>query len=84
METHSFTLILSGPTPLEPERLDALFEAGCGDALFGEQDGNYFADFHREATSFGEAVGSAIRAVEKAVPELKVIRVEREALAASA
>jgi len=44
--------------------LDALFEAGCGDATFGQVDRVDYADFVREASSLAEAVRSAIEQVE--------------------
>jgi hypothetical protein len=75
---YTFTLALQGANPLE--HLDALFSADCDDATFGERDGVYYADFDREAPSLADAVGSAIRDVEKAVPGLMVIRVEPEDL----
>jgi len=79
-KTHSFTLILAGPSPQEEANLDALFEAGCDDATFGERDGVYVADFDRAARSFSEALASAINDVESAVADLRVVRVEPEEL----
>lgn len=73
-----FRLLLQGASPLE--LLDALFEAGCEDAVFGERDGVYFAEFDRVAVNFPEAVGSAIWQIESSVPGLRVIRVEPEEL----
>ncbi|MGH2367187.1 MAG: helix-turn-helix transcriptional regulator [Chloroflexota bacterium] len=63
-----------------PDNLNALFDAGCDDATFGQRDSLYYADFDRQAPSFAEAVGSAIRNVEAAVPGLHVVRVEPEEL----
>ena len=80
MAEYAFTLTLSGCDPLTEAHQDALFEAGCDDATFGKQNGEYFADFTREAATFAEAVGSAIRQVESAVPGLAVVRVERQHL----
>jgi len=77
-KTYTFTLLLQGADPLE--HLDALFEAGCDDAVFGERDGVYFAEFDRLASNFPEAVGSAIWQIENAVPGLCVVRVEPEEL----
>lgn len=74
----TFTLLLRGANPLE--HLDALFEAGCGDAIFGEREGTYFAEFDREAPSLADAIASAIDQVEGAVPGLKVVRVEPDEL----
>jgi hypothetical protein len=44
-KTYSFTLSLSGSDVLTDEHLDAVYEAGCDDALFGERDGAQYADF---------------------------------------
>ena len=65
---HSFTLILEGPNPTEEANLSRLFEAGCDDATFGERDGVYIADFDREGLSFSEALMSAMKALESAIP----------------
>jgi hypothetical protein len=81
-QTYRFTLWLEGVDPLTPERLDALYEAGCGDATFGRQGDASFGDFDRQAANCADAVGSAIGAVEGAVPGLKVVRVERHEPAA--
>ena len=47
---------------------DALFEAGCDDATFATSNDVQVAGFDREAVDFAEAVASAIKAVESAVP----------------
>lgn len=84
MGTYGFTLILEGADVLGDEATDALFEAGCADATFGEVDGSQYADFNRRARSLAEAIGSAKRAIESAVPEVRVIRVEPEDLVTAA
>lgn len=84
MATYAFTLILEGPDVLGDEAADALFEAGCGDATFGEVDGSQYADFSRKARSLAVAIGSAKRAVETAVPGVRVVRVEPEDLVTAA
>ena len=63
-QEYEFTLILSGVSELTPEVLDALYEAGCDDALIGMRDGTAYAEFCREADSFQKAVLSAINNVE--------------------
>lgn len=78
MGTYTFTLTLKGPDVLEEPTLEALYQSGCNDASFGEQDGRQFAAFDREADTFMEAVLSAIQDIESAVPTLKVVRVEPE------
>src|SRR5579875_42739 len=77
-KTYSFTLYLSGPDVLTDENLDALYEAGCDDALFGERDGAQYAAFDREATSFGAALKSAISNLTAAVGGLQVVRIVPE------
>lgn len=81
-QTYNFTLVLRGAGPLE--HLDALFEAGCHDATFGEREGSYYAEFDREASDLADAVESAIAQVEGAVPGLDVIRIEPDELVSTA
>jgi hypothetical protein len=76
METYSFTVLIRGADVLAEEHADALFEAGCDDALFGEREGLQYADFEREAPSFAKAVSTAIAAIEMTVPGAMVVRVE--------
>ena len=63
MSEHLFTLVLQGNLDSD-EIIDALYEAGCDDATFGTVDHAGYADFARDAPSFGEAVSSAIADVE--------------------
>ncbi len=77
---HSFTLFFEGVEVLEDEQLDALFETGCGDALFGVRDGVQYAAFDREAESFSEALAGAIRDTTSAVAGLRVVRIEPDEL----
>jgi hypothetical protein len=79
-ETYPFTLILSGVSELTDELQDALFESGCDDALLGTRDGVVYLDFDREASSFREAVLSAIADVERAGVGARVVRVEPDEL----
>ena len=73
MSEYEFSLVTTGS--LEDEAiLNALFEAGCDDATFGQVDGVGYAHFVREAPAFAEAVRSAIEQVES-VPGLRVVRV---------
>jgi len=78
--THHFTLFLSGADVLGDENMNALYEAGCDDALFGERDGRQYAAFDREAPSFGVALASAIHGITLALPGVRVIRVEPDEL----
>jgi len=74
--THNFTLFFKGADILQDERLDALFENGCDDALFGVRDGAQYGAFDRQADDFSEALASAIADVTRAVEGLEVTRVE--------
>jgi len=78
MTEHQFSLVLQGDLESD-ETINALYEAGCDDATFGTVDHTGYADFSREAPTFGEAVRSAIADVES-VPGLKVLRIEPDDL----
>ncbi len=77
---YTFTLILSGVRDLTDEVCDALYEAGCDDALPGMTDGVVFLDFSREASSIQDAVLSAISDVERAGVGARVVRLEPDEL----
>jgi hypothetical protein len=77
-KTYTFTLYLGGADVLTDENLDALFEAGCDDALFGERDGAQYATFDRDATSFRQALKSAIENLKSAISDLDVVRIAPE------
>jgi hypothetical protein len=72
--TYSFTLHVSGiDTSRDYE--DALYEAGCGDALVVVVNDALYLDFDREASSYNDAVKSATQNVETAGG--RVIEVKR-------
>ncbi len=75
-KTQSFTFTLAGATELTDEIANALFEAGCDDALFRSRGETLYLDFGREAATFDEAVASARADVERAGVGLIVVRVE--------
>lgn len=64
MPVWRFSLIIEGRELDDDDVLDALFVAGCDDALFGGSNGVQCADFHREAEHLEDAVLSAVAAVE--------------------
>jgi hypothetical protein len=74
--TYAFTVVLDR-RPTETE-LDALFEAGCDDALFGVEKGLPVGEFDREASNLAEAIASAVRDVEST--GLTVLRILDEDL----
>jgi hypothetical protein len=75
MRTHTFVLILESPREVTSELEDALFEAGCDDAAFGQRAGALYLEFDREAPDFLDAVLSAIRDAQT-VPDVRVARIE--------
>jgi len=78
MSVYEFQLVASGV--LDDHSIDALFEAGCGDATFGNDDGVVTAMFAREASTLTEAVMSAIAGVEAVLGRGSVMRVEPDEL----
>lgn len=64
MQRFRFTLVVEGRDLQTDRVVDALFEAGCDDALVGRSEGVQFLDFDREAGSVDEAVRSAVADVE--------------------
>jgi len=62
----AFTLEISGIDTERENCEDALYEAGCDDALIAVVNGTVFLDFHRDASSLEDAVKSASRNVELA------------------
>jgi hypothetical protein len=64
--TFAFALTLARLDVLTPEIADALFEAGCDDGTPSSRDGVVRVSFDREAPSLGDAIGSAIKDVERA------------------
>jgi len=74
MKIHSFTLIVEGVDIHEQDVFDALYEAGCDDALIATTNGVQHLDFGREAASLYEALSSAIADAES-VDGLRVVRI---------
>ena len=74
MPIRHFTLIVDGPDLQEEALIEALFEAGCDDALVGRSEGIQYLEFDREAADLDDAILSAAANVEK-VPGVKIARV---------
>jgi len=78
MNEYAFSLTFHLPDPkADPENLlDALYEAGCDDALVGTGlHGTIGLDFQRAASSARRAIDSAVRDVTKAVPDAELIEI---------
>jgi hypothetical protein len=76
---YSFAVDIDGvdlTSPGSPDA-DALYEAGCNDALLTSSPGMQRAIFDREAPTFADAVASAITAIEASVPGARVVAVQR-------
>jgi hypothetical protein len=76
---HSFSVVVIGVdfAGADSAHADALYEAGCDDALLTSDCGVQRAIFDREAPSFAAAVGSAITAIETTIPGARVTAVQR-------
>ena len=72
---YSFTLVLSGVSEQTAGLEDALFEAGCDDALINFRNGTVYLDFDRESSDFEIAVISAIKQVESLPYKITVVNV---------
>jgi hypothetical protein len=72
---HLFTVVLAEVKELTPDLADALYQV-FDDGTAGSSNGEVTIDFHREASSFRQAVQSALKDVRKAT--LEVARVETE------
>lgn len=75
-DVHEFTLVLAGVDVLTPEMGDALFGAGCDDCTPGSWGGKVYVHFDREAASLGDAIGSAVKDVERAGYTIAAVQVE--------
>ncbi|MDX2346982.1 MAG: hypothetical protein QNK11_08950 [Legionella sp.] len=63
---YQFTLVLDGVDEKTPDLEDALFEAGCDDALINYKNGVVYLDFDREGEAFEQIIISAIKDIELA------------------
>ena len=77
MPTYQFTLIVDGPDLQDEQRIDALYESGCYDALVGRSHGVQYLEFDREAASLKDAILSAVADVER-VEGARVVRCDRD------
>lgn len=78
MTDYEFTIVATGLSLDNDDWQERFLDAGCDDALAAIQRGLFVLRFDREATSFAEAIESAIRDVEAA--GAKVNRVEPDPL----
>lgn len=62
--SYQFTLILDNVDENTPNLEDALFEAGCDDALINFRNGVISLDFERRGNDFEQTILSAIKNIE--------------------
>lgn len=79
MQTHHFILILAGVAELTDDLSNAFYEAVHGDVELNLRDGVAYLEVRRASRSFRHAIVSTMREIEKAVPGVRVVRVESEA-----
>lgn len=82
--TFCFSVVLADVKEISTELEDAVFEAGCDDALLACSGGVVHLDFSREGISYEAAVDSASRAIQAAGYKVKSIRSFDDGLAALA
>jgi predicted DNA-binding transcriptional regulator AlpA len=86
MNEYAFSLNfhLAGPKTDPEDLLDALYDAGCDDALVGTGiHGTIGLDFQRVASSAGRAIESAANDVKKAVPNAELIEISPDYIGVS-
>jgi hypothetical protein len=80
---YDFRVALAGEHDLTADVADLLYEAGCDDASVWSEGPTMYLDFHREAGSLGDAIGSAIKTVEAAGSAVARVDVEQQPAASS-
>lgn len=80
MATYEFTLIVEGPDIQDEASIEALYEAGLDDGTVGRVGSFQYLDVDREADDFADAVFSATEAIERAILDAKVVRLEPDDL----
>lgn len=77
---YQFTLVLDGVDEQAPNIEDALFEAGCDDAIVNYKNGSVYLDFDREGEELEQVIISAIKNVETANIGATIVSVAPEHL----
>jgi hypothetical protein len=81
MRVFTFTLWLADDERDIDDWSHAVFEAGGDDSSCGQQRGERFAVFHREAASLEEAIRSAHRTIQTAGMIVSRLEIEADELA---
>jgi len=77
---YQFTLMLDGVDDKTPGLEDALFEAGCDDALINYKSGAVYLDFDREGVDLERTIISAIKDIESSNIGAMIVSVAPEHL----
>jgi hypothetical protein len=80
MGPHRFIIFASGLDPRAQDFETRFFDAGCDDATISFQKGHIMVDFARDAKSLGDALATAIEAVEKAGATVDRVELSRATL----
>ena len=83
MTEYDFPLYLNGLTTLDDQAIDALYEAGCDDALPCSSEGRAMVCFARKSESLESAIRSAIGDIQRAGFTVSQAVIECDALAVS-
>lgn len=76
---HEFTIVLANVEELTPDLANGLYEV-FDDGTAGSCNGEVFIDFHQRASTFSEAVQSAMDDVHKAAQEVARVQTEESRL----
>ncbi|HZB48285.1 MAG TPA: hypothetical protein VE547_04270 [Mycobacteriales bacterium] len=76
---HWFEITLEGADFVseESDDADALYEAGCDDTVPMHDGPLVRVLFYREAETFNAAVASAVLAIGRSLPHVRIMRIER-------
>lgn len=80
MNAYDFTVVLGDDPELTEDLADRLYATGCDDGTPGTCNGLTVVDFHRNATSFEEAIRSAVANVNSAGCVAAYVEIDAEDL----
>ena len=75
-KVYQFTLTLADVLDLTDDLQGALLKSGCDDASLWSEGETVYLDFSREADSLEDAIGSAVKDVERAAYKVAHVAVE--------
>ena len=75
-ENYHFVIVLSGVDTISSELEDSLFESGCDDALIASRNSVVYLVFDRIASSFIDAISSAIMNIRSSKLKIGISHIE--------